>query len=146
MMLHPDLRDLLAAFESHRVRYLLVGGYAVAVHAVPRFTKDLDLWIDPTPDNLDAVVAALQEFGAPKNVIAQLHTAPEMDVLWFGAIPNRIDLLKAVPGGDFAAMFARSAIVTIDGVTVPVIAKADLRALKLASGRPQDLVDAENLR
>lgn len=114
--LHPDLHDPLAAFAQHRVRYLLIGGYAMAVHAKPRFTKDLDLWIDAAPNNLDAVANAFAEFGAPSNVIAPLHSAPAMDVLWFGIPPNRIDLMKGVPGGDFAAMH-----------------------------RAQDLVDAKNL-
>ena len=145
MQLHPDLRDLLVEFGKQRVEYLLVGGYAVAVHAIPRFTKDLDLWIRNTPENLDSVARALTAFGAPDNVISQLHTAPEMDVLWFGAVPNRIDLLKAVPGGTFATMFASSVEVKIDGVKIRVVCKSDLRTLKLASGRPQDLVDAKNL-
>ncbi len=145
MTLHPDLRDLLAAFANHSVRYLLVGGYAVAVHATPRYTKDLDLWLDPSTANLDAVALALNDFGAPKTVISQLHSAPEMDVLWFGSIPNRVDLLKAVPGGSFAEMFDRSSVVMLDDVAIRVIGKADLRTLKLASGRPQDLVDAGNL-
>ena len=145
MKLHPDLHDPLAAFAQHRVRYLLIGGYAMAVHAKPRFTKDLDLWIDAAPNNLDAVANALAEFGAPSNVIAQLHSAPAMDVLWFGIPPNRIDLMKGVPGGDFAAMYSRSTTVVLGDVEIRVIGKADLRALKIASGRAQDLVDAKNL-
>jgi predicted nucleotidyltransferase len=145
MILPPDLRDLLVAFAVHHVEYLLVGGYAVAVHATPRYTKDLDLWIANTPENLNAVASALEDFGAPPQVTAQLHAAAELDVLWFGAVPNRIDLLKSVPGGDFVAMYARRQQVDIDGLSVSVITKPDLKHIKLASGRPQDLVDAGNL-
>ena len=64
MSLHDDFRDLLAAFADHGVRYLLVGGYAVAFHGKPRFTKDIDLWIDDQADNLDRACGALVAFGA----------------------------------------------------------------------------------
>ncbi|SRR5579883_1380906 len=64
-MFSQDFKELLSAFNEHRVKYLIVGGYAVAVHAQPRATKDLDIFIEPSPDNAKAVFAALAEFGAP---------------------------------------------------------------------------------
>jgi hypothetical protein len=69
MALHPDFRDLLSAFADGEVRYLLVGGYAVGFHARPRLTRAIDLWVDPTPDNLARVEAALRSFGAPPEVL-----------------------------------------------------------------------------
>lgn len=64
-MFPPDFKELLSVFHSHNVRYLLIGGYAVSLHAQPRATKDLDLWVSPDAANAQAVVAALAEFGGP---------------------------------------------------------------------------------
>ena len=73
--LSPDFRDLLQAFADADVRYLLVGGYAVGFHAVPRFTKDLDLWVEPSADNLRSVGKALESFGAPAGTQERLAGA-----------------------------------------------------------------------
>ena len=145
MPLHPDFRDLLAVFAAHDVDYLVVGGYAVGFHARPRFTKDIDLWIGPSPENLKRARAALEEFGAPAAMLEQLESALDEDVLWMGVPPVRIDVVKGVPGGDFSACLSRRVRTSWDGVSVSVISKDDLIAIKRASGRPQDLLDAEAL-
>ena len=144
-MLHPDFRDLLAVFAAQKVDYLVVGGYAVGFHARPRFTKDIDLWVGHAPDNLKRVRAALEEFGAPAAMLEQLESALDEDVLWMGVPPVRIDVVKGVPGGDFPACLGRRVNTTWDGVSVSIISKDDLIAIKRASGRPQDLGDVEAL-
>jgi hypothetical protein len=145
MPLHPDFKDLLAAFAAHGVDYLVVGGYAVGFHARPRFTKDIDLWVGHSPDNLSRVRAALEEFGAPAAMLEQLEAALDEDVLWMGVPPVRIDVVKGVPGGDFSACLSRRISTSWDGVTVSVISKEDLIAIKRASGRPQDILDVAAL-
>jgi len=145
MSLHPDFKDILVAFATHKVEYVIVGGYAVAFHGQPRFTKDLDLWINPTGENVDRTRAALVAFGAPDDMVSQLETAAPLDVLWMGVPPIRIDVVKGVPGGDFAQVYARRVEQRWDGVPVFVVGREDLIALKRASGRPQDLLDAEAL-
>jgi hypothetical protein len=135
----------LAVFAAHDVDYLVVGGYAVGFHARPRFTKDIDLWIGPSPENLKRARAALEEFGAPAAMLEQLESALDEDVLWMGVPPVRIDVVKGVPGGDFSACLSRRVRTSWDGVSVSVISKDDLIAIKRASGRPQDLLDAEAL-
>jgi len=145
MPIHPDFRDLLAVFAAHGVDYLVVGGYAVGFHARPRFTKDIDLWVGHSTDNLQRVRAALEEFGAPAAMLEQLESALDEDVLWMGVPPVRIDVVKGVPGGDFAACFSRRISASWDGVTVSVIGKEDLIAIKRASGSPQDLLDVDAL-
>lgn len=145
MALPSDLIELLAEFDTAGVEALLIGGHAVAVHGRPRFTKDADVWIGDDPANLARACAALERFGAPRAVVEALPTAAPLDVLWMGHPPARIDLMKAVPGGDFAACWSRRLVVEDDGVRVNVVGRDDLVALKLASGRPQDLVDAELL-
>ena len=145
MSLHPDFRDLLAVFAAHEADYLVVGGYAVGFHARPRFTKDIDLWVGNSPENLARVRAALEEFGAPAAMLEQLESALDEDVLWMGVPPVRIDVVIGVPGGDFSACLARHVLASWDGVSVSVISKDDLIAIKRASGRPQDLLDVEAL-
>ncbi len=145
MELQPDFKDILAAFAAAGVEYLLVGGWAVGFHGQPRLTKDLDLWVRPTPENLKRVRAALVDFGAPESVLSQLESAAPEDVLWMGVPPLRIDIVKGVPGGDFEAAYGRRLRLVWQGVAVNLVGKDDLVRLKRASGRPQDLIDAELL-
>jgi hypothetical protein len=145
MALQPDYRDILAAFADYQVKYLVVGGYAVGFHGTPRFTKDLDLWVEPDVENLIRVKQALVAFGAPKAVVEQLESASPEDVLWMGVPPVRIDILKGVPGGDFSHLYQRRVVANWDGVQANIVGCADLIKLKRASGRSQDLVDADQL-
>lgn len=145
MDLPSDLIDLLSAFAEEQVDYLLVGGQAVALHGVPRFTKDADLWLRDTSENLARAKRALTAFGAPPGTFQALDEAKDLDVVWMGHPPARIDLMKQVPGGNFEAAYSSRAKFEVAGVTVSCVSKADLIAQKRASGRPQDLVDAANL-
>jgi len=145
MSLHPDYKDILAAFAAAGVEYLVVGGYAVGFHGQPRFTKDIDLWVRASDENLTRVKLALEQFGAPRAVIDALWSAAPEDVLWMGAPPVRIDILKGVPGGDFDQAYGQRAVADWDGVDVSVVSRGDLIRLKRASGRPQDLLDADAL-
>lgn len=142
MDLPSDLIDLLAEFDEARVEYLLVGGLALALHGHPRFTKDADVWLRDTPENLQRAVAALRRFGAPNAAIDALGPAAPLDVVWMGRPPARIDLMKGVPGGDFEAAWKARTTLEISGVPVTLVSRAELARLKRASGRPQDLVDA----
>jgi hypothetical protein len=145
MALHQDFKDLLEAFATERVRYLLIGGYAVAFHSRPRFTKDIDLWIDPVPDNVECTARALEQFGAPPDVVQAWRSAGADEIVYLGRPPVRIDLLRAVSGADFAEAYARRATGEWDSVSVSVIGLDDLIAAKRAAGRPQDLLDIKML-
>lgn len=145
MEIYPDFRDLIGAFAAAEVRYLLVGGYAVAFHAQPRFTKDIDLWVDASEENLTRVQRALESFGAPEGFVEELRRGAPLDVVWMGRPPTRIDLMKAIPGVVFADAFERRAVAKWTGVDVSVIGLADLIAAKRASGREQDLIDVRAL-
>lgn len=145
MVIFPDLTELCGAFADARVEYLLVGGYAVALHGRPRFTKDADLWLRDTPDNLSRASSALAAFGAPDSTVAALLSMAPEDVVWMGRPPTRIDLLKWVPGGDFDSAWDRHVVRVIDGVAIRLVDRATLIALKEASGRSQDLEDSRAL-
>ena len=126
MGLHPDYRDILAAFAAHDVDYLVVGGYAVGVHGRPRYTKDLDLWVRPTDENLARVRAALQAFGAPEALLRELQGASPEDVLWMLArgelTEGHARAILAVPDDDSRRRLARR--VARDGMTVRAAERA----------------------
>jgi hypothetical protein len=143
MSLNPDFRDLFAALNAAGAEYLLVGGYALAFHAAPRFTKDLDVWVNPTPENASRVLAALQAFGAPLGELTEADLASPGIVFQMGLPPNRIDLLTVIDGVEFSEAWSARLATVYGDEPLPVIGRAHLLANKRASGRPQDLVDAD---
>lgn len=145
MDLHPDFRDLLAECARSGVRYALIGGYAVGFHAVPRATKDLDLLVSREGDNLVRLAEALQRFGAPSNVVEGARQLGPSEIVYLGVPPLRIDLLASADGVDAEEVIARAVHTNLDGLDVPIIALEDLLANKRASGRSQDVADAEAL-
>jgi hypothetical protein len=145
MPVNPDFRDLFAALNDAGAEYLLVGGYALAVHAAPRFTKDLDVWVKPTPENASRVLSALRAFGAPVGELSEADLATAGIVFQMGLPPNRIDVLTSIDGVGFAEAWSSRLMTEYGGQPLPVIGRAHLAANKRASGRPQDLVDAATL-
>ncbi|MCX7011318.1 MAG: hypothetical protein NTW86_01900 [Candidatus Sumerlaeota bacterium] len=146
MLNSPDFRELLSLFTEGKVRYLVVGGYAVMRYAEPRFTKDLDLWISPDADNASAVYAALKKFGAPLAGLTPKDFTEEGCFYQMGKPPFRLDILMSIPGADFESAWARRVEAMLDNLPVYFISREDLIRAKEASGRPQDRIDAENLR
>ena len=102
MNLPPDLIELFSAFAAGGVRYLLVGGHAVAAHGRPRSTKDVDLWLEPERANIERAAKALAAFGVTKEIIEALRTAGVGDIIWMGRAPTRVDFLQSLPGLTFA--------------------------------------------
>ena len=148
-MFPPDFKELLSVFNSRKVRYLLIGGYAVSLHAQPRATKDLDLLVSPDADNVQGLYAALAEFGAPlEGVKAEDFMEPGM-FFRMGAPPLMVDILPAIQGVDFESAWERRTTIEIDpesGLRAPIISRGDLIAAKLAAARPQDMIDVAALR
>lgn len=145
-MMPTDLKDLLRAFNNHRVKYLVVGGYAYGVYAEPRATKDLDLFVSSDEENSRAVFQALAQFGAPMD---GLSTADFKDGSTFqiGLPPARIDLLQRIDGLSFDEAWRNRVQGVIEGeIPINVISRNDLIRNKLASGREQDTLDVKKLR
>jgi hypothetical protein len=145
MLPNRDFSDLFAALNAEGVRYLLVGGYAFSFHVEPRFTKDLDLWIEATPASAPKIRRALLAFGAPAELIVEADFAAPRVTVQLGVAPNRIDLLTAVSGLDFEAAWPGRVETDYGGERIWVIGRADLTTNKRASGRDQDLVDLRKL-
>ena len=145
MFVNSDFSDLLRLFNAERVRYLVIGGYAVIQYAEPRFTADLDLWTSTDPCNAGAVYRALREFGAPLSGLTVDDFAEEGYFYQMGVPPTRVDVLMGIPGVEFEAAWERRVEVDFDGLAVPFISRDDLIAAKRASGRPQDMMDVQSL-
>jgi hypothetical protein len=142
-----DLKDLLSALNKHHVRYVVIGGYAVGVHAQPRVTKDIDVFIESSPENGLATYKALAEFGAPLSefTVEDFHN-PNV-FAQFGQPPYRVDVLQHVSGLDFATAYKNSEELLVEGeLPVRYISADDLITNKLASGRLQNLADVEAIR
>jgi hypothetical protein len=141
-----DLKELLRAFNDHAVKYLIVGGYAFGVHAEPRATKNLDLFIRPDEENSQALFPALAQYGAP---LGGLSPADFMDgtVFQIGQPPARVDILQHIDGISFDQAWENRIEGLVDGeIRTIVISKNDLIQNKLASGREQDILDVKKLR
>ncbi len=145
-MLNQDFREFIQSLNDNQVRYLVIGGYAVALHGYPRYTKDIDIWIEMTPENAARLVSALEQFGfASLHLQAEDFLVPEQ-VIQLGYPPARINLITTPPGVDFETCYASRVEVTIDDVKVHFIDLENLKKNKQASGRLQDLADLENLQ
>jgi len=144
-MLNEDYRDMLHVLSDEKVRFLLVGAYALAAHGYPRATMDIDIWVMPSPGNAEAVLRALRRFGAPLHNLTREDLQEEGTIFQIGVAPRRIDLITAATGLQFEETYARSLSVNIEGIEVHIPSIEDLIRNKRASGRTRDLADAEAL-
>jgi hypothetical protein len=124
---------------------LVVGGYAVAFHGYPRYTKNLDVWIELSPENADNVIKALEEFGFGSLGIKTDDFLEDDQIIQLGYPPNRIDILTTLKKIKFEDCFKERIEIEIEGVKINFIDLENLKRNKRATGRPQDLADAENL-
>ena len=144
----PALRRLLGSLNEHKVEYLIAGGYAVMKYTEPRFTKDLDIWVNTSAENSARLFQALAGFGAPlahDGVTPDTFTKPDI-VYQIGVAPVRIDILSRITGVDFSDAWRNRVASTFFGVPVFLISLDDLVANKRAAGRSPDLDDLERLR
>ncbi len=144
-MLNEDYKDMLRALSDEKVRFLLVGAYAMAAHGYPRATMDIDIWVMPSPQNANAVLRALRRFGAPLHNLTKEDLQQEGTVFQIGVAPRRIDIVTAASGLQFEEAYSRSVSLNIEGIEVHIPSIYDLIRNKRASGRTKDLADAEAL-
>lgn len=144
-MLNEDYRDMLHALSEERVRFLLIGAYAMAAHGYPRATMDIDIWVLPSPENAEAVLRALHRFGAPMNNLTKEDLRKEGIIFQIGVAPRRIDIITTASGLKFEETYEGSMPVTIEGIEVHIPSVEDLIRNKRATGRTKDLADVEAL-
>lgn len=145
MELQSDWIALLREFNAAGVEYMVIGAAAIAYHGYPRATRDLDVWVRPSPENARSVYRALARFGAPMDQVTVADFEHDDTVWQLGVEPLRIDVLTGIEGVNFDEAWPRRAFAKLDGLDVPVISKPDLVRNKRAVGRHQDLADLELL-
>lgn len=149
LRLAADFTDLLSAFRACSVKYLIIGGWAVSIHAQPRATQDMDIFVSPDKANLEAVYEALLRFGAPLKNVSESQFLGPGSYFRVGAPPNQMDIFPGIPGVQFEACWPKRVEVRLDAegaLFANVISAEDLIASKIASGREQDLADVQAIR
>ena len=144
-MLSRDFKEFIELLNKHKVKYLVVGGYAVALHGYPRYTKGLDVWIELTPENAINIMKALERFGFGSLDLKQNDFLEADQIIQLGYPPNRIDILTSLKDLTFKDCFNSRLKIEIEGVQVNFIDIDNLKKNKRATGRLQDLADIENL-
>jgi len=144
-MLSKDFKEFIALLNKNNVKYLIVGGYAVAFHGHPRYTKDVDIWIEINPENADKIVTSIKQFGFDSLKLKQEDFLISDQIIQLGQPPNRIDILSTLSGVDFAKCYESRLQIEIDGININLINLDNLKKNKQACGRLQDLADIEKL-
>ena len=145
MNLEEDLREFIESLNALEVRYIVVGAFAVAYHGYPRFTGDIDLFIERSPENAKRIVNAIEQFGFGTLGLSVKDFLHEDQVVQLGVAPNRIDLLTVLSGVNFEEAWATREEADFGGLRAPVISKELLKRNKGATGRSIDLADLEHL-
>lgn len=145
MELDPDFNEFVQLLLANEVRFLIIGGYALAAHGAPRYTGDLDTWLWIDSDNAHRVLLTLENFGFGSLGITREDLLTPDTEIQLGYPPHRIDLLTGIDGVDFGDAWSRHVEFDINGVRVPFISREDLIANKKAVARPQDLADVAKL-
>jgi hypothetical protein len=136
-----DYEGLFRLFNKHRVRYCIIGSYAVAFYARPRYTKDIDILIEPSVDNSERVVRALNEFGFESLALSAADFRKKGNIIQLGYEPVRVDILTSLKGCSFARAWKHKETAKYGQGRVYFIGLEDLIRLKKSSARPQDRAD-----
>jgi hypothetical protein len=145
MDLHEDWKEFCALLNANKVDYLVVGAFALAFHGLPRLTADVDLWVRPTRENAERLVAALREFGFPL-AAAQVEEFAQPNKIWqIGAPPYRIDVLTSISGVEFEDAWISRMPGELGGVPVAFISRDHFIKNKRSAARTKDVQDADRL-
>jgi len=145
MELDKDFNEFVELFLEHNVRFLIVGGYALAAHGLPRATGDLDAWVWVNPENAQNIMLALNAFGFQNLSLTESDFSKEDSIIQLGYPPFRIDILTSIDGVVFDQAWEKKIVVELNGMNVPFIGRDDLITNKKAAGRPQDIADVSRL-
>ena len=144
-MFSQDFREFIESLIKNNAEYLIVGGYAVGIHGHPRYTGDLDIWLNPTPENAERLLQSVNEFGFSSFQLATKDFITPGNIIQLGYPPLRIDLLTEIDGVTFSGCFQNRKEVIIDGLTINFIGYEDLLKNKKQSGRLRDIDDINHL-
>ena len=142
--LPEDFKDFVQFLNSNDVEYLLIGGWAVSIYGNPRLTKDIDFLISSKNENIDKLKKTLEEFGVPPFDIEEFKKNKD-SFIRMGVSPIQIDVLQEASGIIMEECYKRKNILNIDGLKINIISIKDLIINKRATGRDQDITDANKL-
>lgn len=145
MNTQPDFEEFLSQLQKHRVEYMLVGGYAVAFHGHPRFTKDLDIFYRNTPENALRLREALIDFGFSRDDVDRLALDKDGEITRFGVDPVMIDLINRIDGVSYEQAAPHTVAGRYGSTPAIFIGREHLLINKKATSRLQDKADAEEL-
>ena len=133
--LHPDFKDFLRLLNSHGVKYLVVGGYAVGYYGYPRATGDMDIWIAVNEVNAEKTAQALRDFGMPEKEAIKDLLIEKDKIIRMGVPPIRIEVITGASGVNFEECYLRREVIDIDDIPVNFISLVDIKTNKQAYGR-----------
>jgi Nucleotidyl transferase of unknown function (DUF2204) len=145
MELNQDFKEFIQLLNAHKVEYLIVGGYAVAIHGYPRNTGDIDFWLKSSVENAEKMVKALIDFGFGSLDVSVTDFLKNDSVVQLGFPPNRIDILTSVSGLQFDDAWSQKKEVNFEGEIINFISLHHLRINKKSTGRDKDNLDLKNL-
>jgi len=146
MTLAPDFEDFVALLNEHQVEYMVVGGYALALHGKPRHTGDLDIWINISERNASLMVEVIKDFGMASLGLREEDFLKPGYITQIGQPPLRIDILNNIDGLEFEDARKNVQQIEADGLQISYIGLHDFISNKQASGRRQDLVDIKEVQ
>jgi hypothetical protein len=144
--MNSDFKDLLQSLHECEVRYLVAGGYAVIHHAQPRYTKYIDIWLEPSAENARKLMRAFRIFGIPMVGVTEEDFATPGTQFNLGVAPCEIDFLTTIPGLEFESAWSNRVVSEENDFPIYYLGKADLIKAKQTAGRLQDLADIDELR
>lgn len=145
-MLNEDYKEILQLLLGNRVRFLVVGAYAMGAHGYPRATGDFDIWVEATAENSKKIYKTLRAFGAPLGEVEESTFSKEGIVLQIGVAPRRIDIITHIDGVDFGKAYKTKKIIEVEKIRIPVISKKNLIKNKQSTGRKKDKLDVDYLK
>lgn len=145
-MLNEDYKEILQNLSDNKVKFLIVGAYAMGAYGYPRATGDFDIWVENSLENSKKIYRALAQFGAPLTKITEKTFCEKNIIFQIGVTPRRIDIITAIDGVDFKKARSRRKKIKLNGITVPFISLPDLIKNKMSTNREKDKLDVKYLR
>jgi predicted nucleotidyltransferase len=145
-MLNDDYREMLSILAEEKVKFMVIGAFALSTYGYPRATGDIDIWVEASEENSKNIFMSLIRFGAPMEKITREDFKSEGIIFQIGIAPRRIDITTAIDGVRFIDAYPKRKIIKISDIEVPVISLEDLIINKEATGREKDLLDVKMLK
>jgi len=145
-MLNEDYKDILQIFLKNRIKFLVVGAYAMAAHGYPRATGDFDIWVEASSENSKRIYKSLLDFGAYLKDVDEKTFSEKEIIFQIGVVPRRIDIITHIDGVDFASAYETKKMLLLEDLEIPFLSRENLIKNKESTGRLKDKADADSLK